>query len=231
MDPEHITVQQTAATSSAAPATELSQEEANRKTMLDGIAAMEKMANIALSKLASGDTSVKVISKETNGQVMDKTVAELDEEERSRIMRKVQAFLDPTHASPLFIGLVRTRNKLFVGCYPKQQDILDVKRQVGAMAGAEMNAYQATLAIVAELQKCVIGWVPIRSNRAAWIQAHGSFENFDKWPALEPVEWMNTRDTYVLDDEVFPLWEQYVEWRNLNTPTREELSFYYSLMP
>lgn len=137
---------------------------------------------------------------------------------------KVAAFLDPTSRGP--IGVLCVRHKMFAMRIPVQQEILDVTALTGAPAGVELNAAQAQWSIIGELRKAVMGWVPERSPAA-----HALRENIawpKKWPPLNEPNWTNSRDPYIITDEILPLWDAYINWRASVVPTRDEIAFYWA---
>lgn len=202
----------------------------SRAAVLEALSTMNDMAEKAAQAAAAGTATMRTIQ---DGQVIegDGKAAEFTDEQRQAILRKVGAFLDTKLQGPRFIGTAR--GKLFIGEYPRRQDLLDVQIHAGNRPGEMPSAGQFNLATIDELRSVLFGWVPVKSPMAQLVRAH-----IDKSPeemkkagiTLNAIQWLESRDPYIMQAEIDPLWEQYQKWKTEVEPTREEIDFYYSLM-
>jgi hypothetical protein len=150
----------------------------------------------------------------------------------AHIMAKVVAFLDnKTHGPITILGPIR--HKLFVMRIPRQQEMIEVTAFAGTtLADAadstlgKLKVADQTWTLIGELQKACFGYLSERSPQVAALKQN--IATPEKWPALRSPEWLTTRDPYVLEGEVYPLWAAYKEWRNAVVPTVEELDFYWA---
>jgi hypothetical protein len=161
---------------------------------------------------ATGEIKEQAATKDPEAEMTDATLA------------KVLAFLDPSSRGP--ITLLVARHKLFAMRIPTQQEILDVTAVTGVMVGTDMNAAQSQWSIIGELRKAVYGWVPEQSPAAQLLRANIAWPK--KWPPLNDVHWTDSRDPYLLSEEILPLWAQYLTWREAVVPTRAEIDFYWA---
>jgi len=200
------------------------------KGFLDTLNGIEEKMN---SHVANAST-IRVLD-EANGDVVREikgadpdsrqTQADL-EANQAAIVAKVAAFLDPKLRGPIFTAVVR--NKFFIGKFPVQQEMVDVKAVVGYRPGTIPTVAESYMSIVGELKKCIYGWLPEKAPEVQIVRAH--VNDPSKWPKLNDEDWLETRDPFVAESEVYPLWDKYMEWRAQVQPTREEIDFYYSLM-
>jgi hypothetical protein len=189
---------------------------------------MDKAAGIEAGTIA------KPVAPEATGdtiRVIDPTTGEIKEEARDKevvltaaTLQKVAAFLDPKTNGPLNVVIVR--HKAFVMRIPTQQEILDVTSVIGAPIGAEMTQAQTQWSIVGELKKACYGYVGEQSPEFQVLRAN--IMDPTQWPPLKPLVWTESRDPYLFPEEILPLWEKYLQWRNEVLPTREEIDFYWA---
>jgi hypothetical protein len=190
-----------------------------------------------LSKFLEKANAMDVDSKAADAKTMrimdDKgVVSEVNpvEEQQAEVFtektfQKVLAFLDPVSVGPLM--LLTARHKLFVVKIPTQQELLDVQYIMGTKIGSsELNTGEYQMSIIGELRKACFGWVPEDSQEAQILRANISWR--DKWPRLRDISWQDTRDPYVFEDEIMPLYRKYLEWRVTVVPTRAEIDFYWA---
>lgn len=202
------------------------QSEESRQTMRDALAGMNKLADDAAAALSSG--SAKVRTLDASG--VHEKIENLTEDGRTAVLQKVAAFLNTSLRGPMFIG--EAGGKIFVGRFPRRQDLLDVQCIVGNRPGEQLSVGQQNNFVISELRSSLMGWLPVKSPKAQLLRAH--IDEPDEWNRLginlNNVEWLASRDPYLFEREVEPLWEQYTAWKDSVTPSREEIDFYSSLM-
>jgi hypothetical protein len=181
---------------------------------------VEKMGDVE-KKVASG-APMRVLDK--NGE---RIVTPDSEEDEQAIFEKVALFLDPKLRGPVFTFALEERNKFFVGRFPVQNEMLDVQRSSKALGGDVSNG-DILVGVVGELLKAIIGWYPLNSPSVQIFRAN--VNDPAKWPVMKPVEWLETRDPYVMEDEILKLYEAYMKWKIDVQPTRDEIAFYYGRM-
>lgn len=203
------------------------QTETSRAVMRGALDTMRNAASEASQAIENGGATVRALE---NGKVVQLASAEDEQKHRAAVIEKVGRFLDVKLHGPMFIGTAR--GKLFIGEYPRQQDILDVQVLVGNKPTENLSVGQLNVAVIDELRKVLFGWIPVTSPKAQLLRAH--IDQRQEWERLgiklQPVEWMASRDPYVMEREVRPLWEQYAEWKTKVEPTQDDLDFYYGLM-
>jgi hypothetical protein len=182
---------------------------------LGGVAATEK--KIA-ETVASGKTPIRELDAE--GTV--NTYTPQNPEEEAAVLAKVAAFLDPKLRGP--IGWMVVRNKVFVMRIPVQQEMIDVTAITGQRIGEDLTQAQFIYSIIGELRKASYGWLPANAPDAQLLRAHIS--DPEQWPELRKIDWMASRDPYIIEAEIMPLWKAYLEWRMTVVPTRDEIDFY-----
>lgn len=189
--------------------------------------ALDRTEAVVLDAISTG--SGKVTIRDENGAEQAAPTPTLAPE---AVIAKVLAFLDNKMRGPITL-LGPIRHKLFVFRIPAQQEMI----QVAAFAGTTLEATaemlkgtvkvaDQTWTIVGELQKACVGWIPERSPSVAILQQN--INDPTKWPELRETNWLATRDPYVLEAEVYPLWKVYQEWRRDVVPTPADIDFYYA---
>jgi hypothetical protein len=151
-----------------------------------------------------------------------------------RVMAKVLAFLDNNMRGPITL-LGPIRHKYFVMKIPSQQELLEVSAFAGTTVGEMQSIIDGTdnmkisdqaWSIIGELQKACFGFLPERSPLVDTLKQN--IQNPTKWPKLRDNNWLATKDPYVLQGEVYPLWAEYQKWRADVVPTPSEIDFYWA---
>jgi hypothetical protein len=203
------------------------QSETSKATMRVALETMTKMASEATDNLDSRTGSAHTVE---HGNVVPLPTKKEEEDRRIAIIEKVGRFLDTKMHGPMFVG--SARGKLFIGEYPRQQDLLDVQLLVGNRPNENLSVGEVNVAVIGELRKILFGWMPIASPKVQVLRAN--IDRREEWEKLDiklnRIEWMESRDPYVIDEEVTPLWRQYMKWRVEVEPTKEDFDFYYGLM-
>jgi hypothetical protein len=189
----------------------------------DLIGQLENLQAMAEEKLASG-APMRVLDKHGETAVSG-DIEKQSEEAQQAIFDKVARFLDPKLRGPIFTFALEARNKFFVGRFPTQNEMLDVQRGAHAV-GREVSDGDILYGIVGELLKAIIGWYPLNSPEVQMFRAH--INDPKQWPQMQPKDWLDSRDPYVTEDEIIPLFQAYSKWKIEVQPTRDEIAFYYS---
>jgi hypothetical protein len=175
--------------------------------------------------LSQDPAKMRVLDENGNIVEVDRKEAAADEVFTEKTFQKVLAFLDPVSLGPVM--LLPQRHKLFAVRIPTQQELLDVQFILNTpFDKVTMNTGEFQMSVIGELRKACFGWVPEVSQEAQTLRANISWR--EKWPKLRDISWQDTRDPYVWNDEIFPLYEKYVLWRQSVVPTRQEIDFYYA---
>jgi hypothetical protein len=139
-------------------------------------------------------------------------------------LEKVAAFLNPQTRGP--VTLLVKRHKMFLMHIPTQQEILDVSAISGIKPLEEPTQTQFQWQIIGELRVACYGWVPEQSPEAQTLRANIAWPKL--WPELRRVTWTDSRDPFIFSDEIMPLYQAYLAWRETVVPSRGEIDFYWA---
>lgn len=193
---------------------------AGMRAMVEAASAVD-LEKASTAREATVDGVVDLKTGQSDIPIADRSVAEQDD-----ILARVARFLDPKTAGPTY--LIPARGKLFVGRLLTSQEALEVERMGAMPMNSQMTSGQYLTLIIGELLKSIYGWVPEQSPRAQILKAHR--DDPARWPKLEEVEWLATRDPYLRQEEIDPLYEAYVKWKASVIVGPEEIRFYFSRM-
>ena len=206
---------------------------ADLKTFLDTVTSASERIEANVERLGAAAT-VREISADTGGEVVEKAVVSVATPEQKtapfddRTMSKVLAFLDNNMMAPTTV-LGPIRHKFFVVKVPTQQELLDVTAFTGARvrdAAESMTQAEFAYSVIGELLKACAGWISERAPGFDLLRQNIAQPKL--WPTLQPIAWLATRDPYVLEEEILPLWTAYQAWKLGVVPTKDEVDFYFA---
>jgi len=193
----------------------------------DLVGQLSNLAEQAEEKVASG-APIRVLDAkgETTVRPDDEKPLPIDqrpENEQQRVFEKVRAYLDRKLHGPLFYHALPERNKFFVGRVLTQNESLDV--EIESQYGSQMSEGLLKRVMVGELSRAMFGWVPM--NAPAFHVLRANADDPTKWPELKRCEFGETRDPYIVEEEVIPLYNAYAKWKIDVTPSQDEIRFYW----